>query len=208
MLRVLTISCALGALPLVLYLARVGPGPVPRRPGSREEASPSTEPPGVGSATARDTPAALPPTPTPPPAAPASSPKVASASRRPSRAKGLSRPHARRARAAPTPRRPKRTSPSPPRPALAAVVDPDGDGLVGAVNVNSASPGELTLLPGMGPKRAAAVVALRQRRPYRYARHVQRVRGIGPKTFRRWRPHLKVRGESTLRRVRPRTARR
>lgn len=71
--------------------------------------------------------------------------------------------------------------------------------LVGRINVNTASIGQMTLLPGLGPKRAAALVALRDRRPLRRPREVTKVRGIGSATWRRWKRYLAVEGETTLR---------
>lgn len=110
---------------------------------------------------------------------------------------GARRPPAARTRPGKGPRRVRRT----PRPPLHEGVDPDGDGLVGAVNLNTASVRELVVLPGMGPKRARALIELRERRRLSHARQVQRIRGVGPKTYRRWRSHIKVRGDNTLRRV-------
>ena len=74
--------------------------------------------------------------------------------------------------------------------------------LVGRVNVNTATAEQLALLPGLGPRRAAALIALRTRRPLRRTRDVTRVRGIGRRTWRRWRPFLAVSGETTLGRPR------
>ena len=96
---------------------------------------------------------------------------------------------------------PSASADGPPLPALSDVVDPDGDGLVGALNINTASVRELMLLPGLGPKRAAAVLKQRARRRFRRPLSIVRVRGIGAASFRRWKTHLKVRGETTLRRV-------
>ena len=61
----------------------------------------------------------------------------------------------------------------------------------GRVVLNRASPSELTRLPGVGDKRAAAIVSLRKRLGrFRRITDLLRVRGIGPKTLRRMRPHL------------------
>jgi competence protein ComEA len=51
------------------------------------------------------------------------------------------------------------------------------------VRVNTASAGDLAGLPGIGPARAAAIVASRrQHGPFRQVEDLQRVPGIGPKT--------------------------
>lgn len=56
------------------------------------------------------------------------------------------------------------------------------------VRVNSASAEELATLPGIGPARAAEIVANRRRRgPFRRLEDLQRVPGIGPRTVERLR---------------------
>lgn len=68
----------------------------------------------------------------------------------------------------------------------------------GVVNVNTATVEQLTLLPGIGPSRAEAIVEARQRRPFRAVQDLLRVRGIGRSTLLRLRPYLTVQGETTL----------
>ncbi|MCA9576999.1 MAG: helix-hairpin-helix domain-containing protein [Polyangiales bacterium] len=58
------------------------------------------------------------------------------------------------------------------------------------VNLNTATVAELQRLPGVGPARAEAIVAYRERRPFRRIEELMRIRGIGRKTFRRLRPML------------------
>ena len=60
------------------------------------------------------------------------------------------------------------------------------------VNLNTATVAELQRLPGVGPARAEAIVAYRERRPFRRIEELMRIRGIGRKTFRRLRPMLTV----------------
>jgi competence protein ComEA len=60
------------------------------------------------------------------------------------------------------------------------------------VNLNTATTAELQRLPGVGPARAEAIVAYRERRPFRRIEELMRIRGIGRKTFRRLRPMLTV----------------
>ena len=68
----------------------------------------------------------------------------------------------------------------------------------GVVNVNTATAGQLTLLPGIGPKRAARIVDFRRVKPFKRIMHLARVKGIGFKTVRKLKPYLTVRGPTTL----------
>ncbi|MEZ4340852.1 MAG: helix-hairpin-helix domain-containing protein [Sandaracinaceae bacterium] len=52
----------------------------------------------------------------------------------------------------------------------------------GRLDPNDASTALLERLPGLGPKRAAAIDAARQRQPFRSLRELERVPGIGPRT--------------------------
>jgi competence protein ComEA len=70
----------------------------------------------------------------------------------------------------------------------------------GVVNVNSASADELMRLPGIGPAKAAAILALRARlNGQRFARveDLLRVRGIGRATLRKLRPLMALTGATT-----------
>ena len=60
------------------------------------------------------------------------------------------------------------------------------------VNVNVASIEELCTLPGIGRKKAEAIVALRTRRPLTRVTQLLQVKGIGPKTLHRLKPMLSV----------------
>ena len=58
---------------------------------------------------------------------------------------------------------------------------PDSTMPVGPVNVNSATPEQLDVLPGVGPATAAAIVAHRDRHgPFQSVDQLGEVRGIGP----------------------------
>jgi len=61
------------------------------------------------------------------------------------------------------------------------------------IDVNQASAAELSLLPGVGPSLAAAIVADRESRgAFRRPQDLDRVRGIGPSILARILPHVTV----------------
>ena len=69
----------------------------------------------------------------------------------------------------------------------------------GVVNINTATAEELERLPGVGPSRATAIVALRDRRgKFQKVQELMRVRGIGRATLRRLAPMLALEGQTTL----------
>ncbi len=73
--------------------------------------------------------------------------------------------------------------------------------LEGVVNLNTATPDELRLIPGVGPARVRNILAYRRAHPFRTVDELARIKGIGRKTIRRWRMHLAVGGPSTAQRV-------
>jgi competence protein ComEA len=65
------------------------------------------------------------------------------------------------------------------------------------VNLNTATQEELESLPGIGPQKASAILAYRQRHSrFRSVGELVRVRGIGSKTLKRLRPMLTLDGGS------------
>ena len=62
-----------------------------------------------------------------------------------------------------------------------------------AVDINTASQQELESLPGIGPKKAQAIIA---RRPYKSVEELDEVPGIGPKIMEQLRPIVTVGGGS------------
>jgi competence protein ComEA len=73
--------------------------------------------------------------------------------------------------------------------------------LEGVVNLNTASPEELGLIPGVGPARVRNILAYRKAHPFRTVDELARIKGIGRKTVRKWRLNLAVGGPSTAQRV-------
>jgi competence protein ComEA len=60
------------------------------------------------------------------------------------------------------------------------------------IDLNLAGEDDLVRLPGVGRKRAAQIIALRTKRPFRRVTELRRVRGIGKKTLRRILPFVVV----------------
>ncbi len=61
------------------------------------------------------------------------------------------------------------------------------------VDVNHAPPGELRVLPGVGPVLADRIAAERDRAPFTTQQDLLRVHGIGPATVSRLAPHVRFR---------------
>lgn len=68
----------------------------------------------------------------------------------------------------------------------------------GVVNINEATPEQLERLPGVGPSRAQAIVSFRKTHPFKRIEDLQRVKGLGKKTWNRLRPLLALSGPTTL----------
>ncbi|MDP2342471.1 MAG: helix-hairpin-helix domain-containing protein [Deltaproteobacteria bacterium] len=84
-----------------------------------------------------------------------------------------------------------------------APVDPSGskdgqDGkegkatIVDVVDLNLASAVELCTLPGIGPKKAEAIMALRSKRAFTRVTQLLQVKGIGPKTLDRLKSRVRL----------------
>jgi competence protein ComEA len=72
--------------------------------------------------------------------------------------------------------------------------------LVGVVNVNTATPDQLELLPGVGPARARAIVEYRKTHgAFKQIDDLVEVSGIGPVALERIRRHCAVQGKTTAR---------
>ena len=70
--------------------------------------------------------------------------------------------------------------------------------LVGTVNINTATPEQLELLPGIGESRANAVVAIRkQRGGFKSVNELTEVKGIGEVALERLRPFVSTEGKTT-----------
>jgi competence protein ComEA len=65
------------------------------------------------------------------------------------------------------------------------------------IDLNRASATELMRLPGIGEKRAQAIVAARTRQPFRTPEDVLAVKGVGPAWLARVRANVVVGGQAT-----------
>jgi len=70
---------------------------------------------------------------------------------------------------------------------------PNADERPAVVNINTATAGELEALPGIGPKRAEAIVEARKAHGgFKSVDELVDVRGIGPAQLEKLRPHLRI----------------
>lgn len=83
-------------------------------------------------------------------------------------------------------------------PRRAKQAPPSAPDAAGVININTAEPDQLRLLPGIGPSKAQRIVAYRTRRKFKHAYEIIRVRGIGRRTFQRLKRFLTVQGPTTL----------
>jgi competence protein ComEA len=77
-------------------------------------------------------------------------------------------------------------------PAMAAFTTKKALGPNDRIDLNRASTVELMRLPGVGQKKAQAIVALRTRQPFRKPEEVVAVKGLGPAWFAKVKGYLVV----------------
>lgn len=75
--------------------------------------------------------------------------------------------------------------------------------LTGVVNLNTATPSELSLLPGIGPAKAEQIVSLRRIQPLLSLEDLKKIGGMGPKRLEALRPHIVFAGPTTAKRSAP-----
>ena len=70
------------------------------------------------------------------------------------------------------------------------------------VNINTASAEELQLLPGVGEKRAEAIIGIRKSKGgFQSVDELVAVKGLGEAMLDRLRPHVTLKGKTTARRL-------
>lgn len=72
----------------------------------------------------------------------------------------------------------------------------------GVVNLNTANVEQLQMLPGVGEKRAAAIVAIRKSKGgFKAVEELAEVKGVGVALIERLRPHIALTGKTTAKRL-------
>ncbi|MBW2389309.1 MAG: polyprenyl synthetase family protein [Deltaproteobacteria bacterium] len=72
--------------------------------------------------------------------------------------------------------------------------------LSGVVNLNTADVEQLQMLPGVGEKRAAAIIEIRSAKGgFKSVEEIVEVKGVGDALFKRMQPHLTLSGKTTAR---------
>ncbi len=66
------------------------------------------------------------------------------------------------------------------------------------VNINTASLTQIMFLPGVGPSKAQAIIAYRDKHRFVRKSQLLRVHGIGPKSLRRLRKMIAIKGPTTM----------
>lgn len=73
--------------------------------------------------------------------------------------------------------------------------------LVGVVNVNEAGVAELSMLPGIGVKRAKEIQDYAKSHPFKSVDELVNIKGIGPKSLASLKPFVSVSGPTTAKLV-------
>ena len=71
--------------------------------------------------------------------------------------------------------------------------------VTGVVNLNTAKPEQLKMLPGVKDKAVAEIVAHRAKHPFTRPEELVKVKGFSKKRYERVKPYIAVHGDSTIR---------
>jgi competence protein ComEA len=71
--------------------------------------------------------------------------------------------------------------------------------VTGVVNLNTATPEQLKMLPGVKDKAVAEIIAHRAKHPFTRPEELVKVKGFSKKRYQRVKPYVSVHGDSTIR---------
>jgi competence protein ComEA len=71
--------------------------------------------------------------------------------------------------------------------------------VTGVVNLNTGTPEQLKMLPGVKDKAVAEIVAHRAKHPFTRPEELVKVKGFSKRRYERVKPHIAVHGDSTIR---------
>lgn len=77
-------------------------------------------------------------------------------------------------------------------PMMASQAEAKKPKIEGKININTASPEQLRLLPRVGPKTALRIVAFRKKQKFKKPVDIVKVKGIGLKTFQKMKAYITV----------------
>lgn len=80
---------------------------------------------------------------------------------------------------------------------------PSAPPVAGVVNLNNATLEQLELLPGVGKKRAKAILEYRKQNHFLKVEQVRKVQGVGAGVFKKMQSHLSVSGPTTIAKLAP-----
>lgn len=75
--------------------------------------------------------------------------------------------------------------------------------LTGVVNLNTATPAQLILLPGIGKAKARVIMEKRQAKPFANFQDLEALPGLGKKRLAALKPHVVFTGPTTAKNIRP-----
>ncbi len=82
---------------------------------------------------------------------------------------------------------------------VGAATSPARPRVTGVVNLNTATPEQLKMLPGVKDKAVAEIIAHRAKHPFTRPEELVKVKGFSKKRYQRVKPYVSVHGDSTIR---------
>ncbi len=84
---------------------------------------------------------------------------------------------------------------------ISPISQAQGKAIEGVVNINTAGPAQLTLLPGIGQAKARQILELRAQKIFSSLEDLKAIKGLGPKRLEALKSHVVFSGETTAKRL-------